>query len=121
MIQLGEIIFGGTMKSFLVIFALSCVSLSAFANSRYFFDVLKIKALLADRGIENKFVTGPSGQSVVNWPIENIQLVSIVGKDIVYSMQSNNCQLTVHLTWDDDDSYIDPKYRVMSVGNWVCK
>lgn len=97
-------------------------SVKAIANegggggSRFYYDTLKIKALVSAPVLEEKLFYGNGGRT-----LDSIEMISIddVQRDIVYRVRSEKCTVLAHLTWSNGD--LDPGYKVVSVDKAICK
>lgn len=107
------------MMKILVVLSLLVMAPAALAESRFHYDTLKIKAILDNPVVHEKFSGLKPGSQA---PIDAIELISIDDpkKQIRYRLRSGKCQLPVELTWVETDVF-SVTYVVVSVGEFACK
>ena len=106
---------------FLISFAGAGIAFNAMATgvsdgaggSRFYYDTLKIQALVSNPSLEKAF------RAVGGNTLDGIELKSIDDsrRVINYDVRSGNCHASATLTWDDG---MNPNYRMTSVSAPTC-
>lgn len=100
---------GGFMK-ILILLCATFFQLSAFAASRYYYDVQKFKAILDSKEVEARL-------GMVS--LEGIEQTGIddAKRTITYRLKSPDCMTDVVLSYEDD---MNPNYQVSEIGVSNC-